>query len=67
MAIAIDKLFRQGQIKKAFILDFDLHFGDGNVNILGNRADVTILNSSSQNRLDYLKEVEKALAQPMPI
>mgnify|MGYP000848860985 FL=1 len=62
MAIAIDKLVRQGQIKKAFILDFDLHFGDGNVDILGNWAYVTIRNPSRQSRSDYLKEVEKALA-----
>nr|HPN87095.1 histone deacetylase family protein [Smithella sp.] len=32
MSIALEKLKREGQIRKAFILDFDLHFGDGNVN-----------------------------------
>ncbi|MEQ8200682.1 MAG: histone deacetylase family protein [Syntrophomonadaceae bacterium] len=62
MAIAIDKLVRQGKLKKAFILDFDLHFGDGTVDILGSRAYVTIRNPSRQSRVDYLKEVEKALA-----
>lgn len=62
MAIAIDKLVCNRQIKKAFILDFDLHFGDGTVNILNNRAYVTIRNPSRQGRSDYLKEVEKALS-----
>lgn len=62
MAIAVDRLHRQGRINKVFILDFDLHFGDGTVDILGSRAWVTIRNPSRQHRLDYLKEVEKALA-----
>ena len=63
MAIALEKLKRQGKIKKAFILDFDLHFGDGNVNILGGQEYVTILNPARQNRSAYLQEVEKALAE----
>ncbi|MCX6826871.1 MAG: histone deacetylase family protein [candidate division Zixibacteria bacterium] len=63
MAIALEKLKRQGKIKKAFILDFDLHFGDGNVNILGGKEYVTILNPNTQNRTDYLKKVENALAE----
>jgi len=37
MAIALEKLKRENKIKKAFVLDFDLHFGDGTVNILGGR------------------------------
>lgn len=63
MAIALHRLKWQGKIKQAFVLDFDLHFGDGNVNILGNQAWVTILNPNRQNRSDYLTMVEKALAQ----
>ena len=34
MAIAIEKLKREGKIEKAHVLDIDLHFGDGTVNIL---------------------------------
>jgi acetoin utilization deacetylase AcuC-like enzyme len=63
MAIALEKLKREGKIKKAFILDFDLHHGDGNVNILGSKGYVTILNPTGQNRNDYLKNVEASLAQ----
>lgn len=63
MAIALEKLKHQGKIKKAFILDFDLHFGDGNVNILGGKGYVTILNPPTQNRNKYLKIVEQALAE----
>ena len=61
MAIAITRLKRAGKIRKAFILDFDLHFGDGTVNILGKFPWVNILNPSSSDRARYLKEVERAL------
>ncbi len=63
MSIALEKLKKEGKIKKAFILDFDLHFGDGNVNILGGRGYVTIFNPSAQNRMEYLKSVEDSLAR----
>jgi len=61
MSISLLKLFSEGKIKSAFILDFDLHFGDGNVNILTNRNDdfrVKILNPDSSGRTAYIKEVE---------
>ncbi|MHA2006834.1 MAG: histone deacetylase family protein [Promethearchaeota archaeon] len=61
ISISLLKLFSERKIQTAFILDFDLHFGDGNVNILTNRDDnfkVKILNPNSNNRIDYLKEVE---------
>ena len=63
MAIALEKLKREGKIKKAFILDFDLHFGDGNVNILGKSGYVTILNPTASNRNEYLKTVQNDLQQ----
>ena len=63
MAIALEKLRRDGKIKKAFILDFDLHYGDGNVNILDKKGYVTIYNPASSNRNEYLKNVQDALAQ----
>jgi acetoin utilization deacetylase AcuC-like enzyme len=61
MAIALEKLKRAGLINTAKVLDFDLHFGDGTVNILGGRGYVTILNSAAASRSAYLKEVEKFL------
>ena len=63
MAIALEKLKREGKIKKAFLLDFDLHDGDGNLNILGGKGYVTILNPKGQNRNEYLKNVEASLVQ----
>lgn len=63
MAIALEKLKSEGKIKKAFILDFDLHFGDGNVNILGNKGYVNILNPTASSRNEYLKQVQNDLAE----
>ncbi len=63
MSIALKKLHREGKINKAFILDFDLHYGDGNVNILGNEEYITILNPAGSNRNEYLKNVEAKLSQ----
>lgn len=61
MSISLLKLYAEGKTKKAFILDFDLHTGDGNINILENRNDgfeVSILNPMSAERGRYLREVE---------
>jgi len=62
MAIALEKLKREGKIVKAFLLDFDLHFGDGTVNILERKGYVTIHNPSSHNRNEYLRNIEKNLS-----
>ena len=62
MAISLLKLYAEKKIKKAFILDFDLHTGDGNINILENRNDelkVSILNPESTERGSYIQKVEE--------
>jgi acetoin utilization deacetylase AcuC-like enzyme len=61
MAVALEKLRRAVGIKRAYVLDIDLHYGDGTVNILGGRRYVTILNPSAANRKHYLEEVEREL------
>ena len=61
MAIALTSLKRQNKLQKAFILDFDLHVGDGNINILGKTGYVTILNPGGLDRNEYLKTVANAL------
>lgn len=63
MAVALERLRRAGKIKSAFILDFDLHFGDGTVNILSPKGYATILNPSAADRQAYLEMVRKALAE----
>ena len=62
ISISLLKLFAEGKINSAFVLDFDLHTGDGNINILKNRNDgfkVKILNPNSSGNISYIKEVEK--------
>ncbi len=60
MSISLLKLASEGKIKSAFILDFDLHFGDGNVNILNKKLDIIktkILNPRSRSEDEYLNEI----------
>jgi acetoin utilization deacetylase AcuC-like enzyme len=60
MSISLLELFSQAKIQSAFILDFDLHTGDGNINILENRNDgfkVKILNPDGMNNMEYIQRV----------
>jgi len=62
ISISLLKLYSDKKINSAFILDFDLHTGDGNINILTNRKDnfkVKILNPRSGERIAYLNEVRE--------
>ncbi|MEA2116279.1 MAG: histone deacetylase family protein [Thermodesulfobacteriota bacterium] len=61
MAVSLFHLRAKHNIERAFILDFDLHYGDGNVNILGKEPWVEILNPKSHERETYLQEVNDAL------
>jgi len=63
MAIALERLKREKAINRAFVLDIDLHFGDGTVNIFRKKDYVTIFNVSSHNRETYLKAVEQGLKE----
>jgi acetoin utilization deacetylase AcuC-like enzyme len=66
ISISLLKLYSEGKIKSAFVLDFDLHTGDGNINILTNREDdfrVRILNPHSNSPSSYIKEVEDYMQQ----
>jgi acetoin utilization deacetylase AcuC-like enzyme len=62
MAVALLTLKQEGLIRRALVLDIDLHFGDGTVNILGDREWVRIHNFSAPNREEYLHDVGEALA-----
>lgn len=61
MAISLAHLFNHGHINSAFLLDFDLHYGDGNVNILGGHQRIDILNPEDPDRRQYMAEVEHVL------
>jgi len=57
MAVALTRLLADGRIKTAAVLDFDLHYGDGNVNILSGSGVVDIYNPGNHDRNTYLKGV----------
>ncbi len=59
MAVALEKLRTECKIDSAYILDFDLHTGDGNINILGGRPGIQILNPEANYRREYLDEIEE--------
>ena len=61
MAVSLLRLKGDGLIQRAFVLYFDLHFGDGNVNILDRNPWVEILNPEAADRDAYLEEVRIAL------
>lgn len=61
MAIAIEKLKRTQCVESAYILDIDLHYGDGTVDILEKRGYVTIHNVSARSRKAYMDEVREEM------
>ena len=60
MAVALTHLLRNGRIKTAAVLDFDLHYGDGTENILLGTG-VSMYNPEGSCRKRYLKDVESFL------
>jgi len=62
MAVALAVLKSRGAIDTAHILDIDLHFGDGTVNILDSRDYVTVHNVEAGDRMVFLDEISQAMA-----
>jgi acetoin utilization deacetylase AcuC-like enzyme len=61
MAIALEQLKQSNKIQRAYVLDIDLHFGDGTANILGNRDYVTVHNVAANIRAAYMDEVAQEM------
>lgn len=61
IAISLLDLKACGLIESAFVLDFDLHEGDGNINILGHMREFTIYNPRGHGDKAYLADVKRAL------
>ena len=62
MAVALLALRKEGLISQALVLDIDLHFGDGTVNILGEHQWVKIHNPEERSREKYVQEVAHILS-----
>lgn len=60
IAVALAKLREAKRISRAFILDFDLHFGDGTNNIFQG-SQVVYFQPHTGERQGFLKEIEKRL------
>ncbi|MEM3737450.1 MAG: histone deacetylase family protein [Candidatus Bathyarchaeia archaeon] len=54
IAISVQRLLRRGVVKKAVIVDFDLHFGDGTDNIFRNVSEVSYFHLPENNSLEAL-------------
>lgn len=61
MGIALTRLLADGQIKTAAVLDCDLHYGDGTVNVLSGAGVVDICNPDESDRQAYLEKVASFL------
>jgi len=61
MSIAIEVLKKTKRVDTAYILDIDLHYGDGNVNLLGSKEYVTIYNVESSDRRSYMDSVKREM------
>ena len=57
MAIALASLKRKGLIESAYVLDIDLHYGDGTVNILQGKSYAKVYNVKASERDAFLDEV----------
>jgi acetoin utilization deacetylase AcuC-like enzyme len=62
MAIALVALKNQKKIDSAYVLDIDLHYGDGTVNILESQAWVTVHNMEAATRQAYMDEIAHEMA-----
>ena len=60
IAVALAKLKEAKEISRAFILDFDLHFGDGTSNIFED-SQIVYFQPGVEERQGFLKEIEARL------
>jgi acetoin utilization deacetylase AcuC-like enzyme len=61
MAVALKYLLDHRKIKTAYVLDIDLHYGDGTVNVLQRYGNIALHNVSAASRDAYLEEVRQAM------
>jgi len=62
IAVAVEKMRREGKISEAVIVDVDLHYGDGTANVFQGVSEVTYFHPDAGNRQAFLDEVSRFLA-----
>jgi acetoin utilization deacetylase AcuC-like enzyme len=67
VAIPLLQLRQQGRIKTALVLDIDAHMGDGTIDVLQEWPEAIVYNPHGDTGRDYLKNVEKRLAEMPPV
>jgi len=60
VAVAVERLRREGRIRNAVIIDFDLHFGDGTNNIFTGVPEVAYYHAP---RADTVRSIQEYLAR----
>jgi len=63
VAIAVKRLMKEGKVKKALILDFDLHYGDGTENAFQGVPEVLYFSPSGAYGKQYVDSIEKRLQE----
>ncbi len=61
LALALIRLRDVGLIRSAFVVDFDLHTGDGTVDVLRSWPDAHVFNPWGDTPADYLRILEERL------
>ena len=61
IAVSLLHLKAKGLIETAYVLDFDLHTGDGNINILGDDPSFNIYNPHGRGDDEYLADTKRNL------
>lgn len=61
IAVSLLHLRSTSKIDSAFILDFDLHTGDGNINILGDDSNYVIYNPRGSGDQAFLADTKRSL------
>lgn len=62
LAVAVEKLRRQGQVGHVLIVDFDLHYGDGTANAFAGVPQVRYRHLSGGSRELFFADLEQCLA-----
>lgn len=62
IAISIERLRRENKIEKAFVVDIDLHYGDGTANIFSGVPQVSYFHVEGISREEYLDSLVGRLA-----
>ena len=61
VAVAIEKLRQETRIKRALIVDIDLHYGDGTANIFASSPNVVYFHPEGANRQAYVDNLSTFL------